>query len=57
VKTIVAEALGRLRESLPVLLQKVEASGLTPETFMGLVSDLKTAFDEYPFTGRYGLEV
>lgn len=46
VKNIVPEVLARLHESLPVLLQKVEARGLTPETLVGLIADLKGAFDE-----------
>jgi hypothetical protein len=46
VNKIIALVLERLRENLTGLLQKVEASGLTPETFMELVADLKVAANE-----------
>ena len=43
---IIASVLERLRENLAGLLQKVEASGLTPETFVELVADLKVAVND-----------
>lgn len=46
VDTIIVVVLKRLRENLTGLLQKVEASGLTPETFAQLVGDLKQAFND-----------